>query len=152
MGLVSSQEETRKVHEPHTDNVDDSLIAIMNGFFRDPTPENYNTVFEFLTNRDKKPETHLWMLSARKFHGVGEPLTEKEEKFFSEKEALLLAETTVLNPQYLDCLWGLFSTTGDTKYSDRVKYAREDPRVDPITQGAAKWSYGSFVKQGFLNE
>lgn len=49
----------------------------MNGFFRDPTPENYNTVFEFLTSRGKKPETHLWMLSARKFHGVGEPLTEK---------------------------------------------------------------------------
>jgi len=144
MGANVSEEKPAYTEEQKKDG------ALMTNFFQHPTKENYNKILVFYN--ESKPESKLFFMMVRKQYGFGGGVTDEEREFLISNENRLLSPDTVLSPLDLDCLWGLFGVTGDRKYSDRVKSVLSDDRVHVFTKGSAKWSYGSFVDQGYIQE
>lgn len=122
---------------------------IMTEFFKAPTEENYQKILQF---EKDVPEMRLYFGHLKTEYGLGGTPTEDEVNLISTEKRRLLSPDTILTPFDLDCLWGMFGVTGDTKYSDRVKSVLSDSRVGFLTKGSAKWSYNSFVEQGLLKK
>lgn len=154
MGQIPSRDEPEQLTPEERDTMMELEKRVpVQKFYACVTPENYQLIREHddIYRKGLGSLRHRMFVLGMKTHSqVKDPLNDDEKREYNAEIQRLLTSEKVA-PGDLDEMWALYYATGDMCFPHRIENVIVDENQDLIVREAAKWSYSSHQKQGFLS-